>query len=830
MKSQANPVILRIEASAGAGKTYRLTARFLELLASFPPSTHSLRSVVAITFTNKAACEMKERLVRTLKEIALETPSGRRFSAQTGLSPSEAKAWLELIFEHYHDLQVRTIDSLVFTILKGVALEVGLRPDLEAELKEDLLLTRAYDRLLLALREGETELSKIFREVLLAYLEIEAKGGFNPERGIRKTLLDLFRYELKGRPLKTDQVDYPLSELEKKVKEAAARFLEAVSDRGLKFRYFSWRTKFEDPLDDFSATPFKKDFAWQLFKSSRKDAELEALFADFKERLEEYLLARAIVRLIPYARLYERLKSELEELRRQEGLIHGGGWVEIVENLLKDGGLPLVYCKLGARFRHFLIDEFQDTSRQQWEALKPLVEEALSQGGTFTYVGDVKQAIYVWRGGDPALFNEVPERLPAPLLEEPLPYNWRAREDLVSFNNAFFSLLAEEGVAHFVALKFLYGQNAKNQPDCPYVKAFAQTLKETFTKVRQDLPERRPGGTIQVVTLPGETAYEIKENTFESLKELIPPIFKAYSGRGQVAVLVRTNDQAEEVARLLFELEIPAVTENALRLAKSPLIKALISLLTFLDYPFHDVALAGFLRSPIAKGYFTLPPHFWQEATKGQRPLIEVLKGVDEEGFKNTLAPLLEKVGFLSPYDLVREICWLFRLYERFPEEEAFLHRFLSLVLSFEQEGVGLSAFLERWQERGLEERLGLPEELDAVRVLTIHGAKGLEFDVVFLPFLHWEPKTPSLVTLEEGLLGYVQQPYPGPIKEKVLKDRAEQALEGLNLLYVAFTRAREALYLFVPEKRPERARFGTVDVVRYFLNRLGYLADEAEA
>ena len=826
-----NPFVLRIEASAGAGKTYRLTNRFLEILAELPPTARDLRSVVAITFTNKAACEMKERLVRTLKEIALKNPKGETLSAQTGLTPEKAQRWLEVIFEHYHDLQVRTIDSLVFTILKGVALEVGLRPDLEAELKEDLLLARAYDRLLLALRGGDEDLKEIFREVLLAYLEIEAKGGFYPEKGIRKTLLHLFRYELKGRSLETSKGPYSLSRLEAELREAAADFLEAAYKRRLSFRYEGWAAKFEDPFDDFSATPFKKKHAWELFKNGPKDEELEALFARFKEKLEEYLLARAIVRLIPYARLYERLKNELEVLRRQEGLIHGGGWVEIVERVLQEEGVPLVYCKLGARFRHFLIDEFQDTSRQQWEALRPLVEEALASGGTLTYVGDVKQAIYVWRGGDPALFAEVPAELSAPLIEEPLPYNWRAREDLVAFNNAFFSFLAEEEVARRVATRFLYGQSPDREAfSCPHVGALTATLKDTFSRVSQKLPRPRAGGEVKILPVAGKTFYEIKENTLEALKDLIPRVFSRYAGSGQVAVLVRTNDQAEEVARLLFELGVPAVTENALRLANSPLIRALISLLTFLDYPYHDVALMGFLRSPIARGYFRLPAHFWCSSQRGEGPLVETLRHLAPEAFAKYLRPLLEKAGFLNPYDLVREIFHLFDLYRRFPEEEAFLHRFLSLVLSFEQEGVGLSAFLERWQERGLEERLGLPEEVEAVRVLTIHGAKGLEFEAVFLPFLHWEPKTPSLVTLEGGLLGYVQQPYPGPIKEKVLKDRAEQALEGLNLLYVAFTRAKEALYLFVPRERPEKERFGTGTVVRDFLERLGYLRDEAQA
>ncbi|OAG28502.1 UvrD-helicase domain-containing protein [Thermodesulfatator autotrophicus] len=818
-----SPCILRIEASAGAGKTYRLTSRFLELLAELTPSPASLRSVVAITFTNKAAAEMKERLIKALKSIALKTPEGKLLSSDTNLSPQAALKWLEVIFENFNDLQVRTIDSLIFSILKGVALEAGLRPDLEAELKEDVLLNRAYDHLLLSLREGKNDIQDIFREVLITFLEIETRSGFNPERSIRKTLLDLFRHELKGKALARNEKDYLLEELAEKVKTKASQFLGAVNQENLTFRYPTWESKFLDPIENFYATPFHKNSVKELFKGRFIPEHLETLYQDFRESLEEYLLAKAIVRLIPYARLYEKLKEELERLRRQEGLIHGGGWIEVVEKFLREEGVPLVYCKLGAKFRHFLIDEFQDTSQQQWAALKPLVEEALSQGGTLTYVGDIKQAIYVWRGGDPKLFNLVPQELPAELIDEPLLYNWRAKEQLVRFNNQFFKLLAKEKHAQNIALKMLHPEETRKRGVlvCPHTEQLSSFICNTFSQVEQKLPEKKPGGIVKIIFYQGDT----REAQEEALKEKLKDILQKKAsliGQKSLAILVRTNDQAEEMAALLFEMGVPAVTENALRLTSSSVVKALISLLSFLDYPYDEVALAGFLRSPVAQGFFQIPKEFWLKA--GQKaPLKNLLAQYDPEAYQKYLEPLLAKAGFLSPYDLVREIMFTFKIYERFQAEEAFLHRFLSLVLSFEQEGAGLSSFLEKWEEKAPEERLGLPEEISAVRILTIHAAKGLEFDIVFLPFIHWEIKTPRLISLEEGSLAYAQKPYPGPIKEKVLRERAAQALENLNLLYVAFTRAKEELFVFVSEKKASREKFGTGDIVRDFLYELGF-------
>ncbi len=820
--------ILKIEASAGAGKTFRLTKRLLELMAILSPGPQALRSLVAITFTNKAAAEMKERLIRALKEIALKTPLSKDLTQGMDMSPETAAKWLETIFQHYQDLQIRTIDSLVFGILKGVALELGLRPDLEAELKEDILLERAYDQLLLALGQGDRSLSSLFRQVLFTYLEIESRGGFNPERGIRRTLLELFRYEAKGQELCTSFDVPPLKEKERQLKEKAQAFLDLVKAKKGVFRYSKWANYFKAPLENLNNAAFWKNSAKEVLKYPKDLGELETYFQEFRKALEEYLLTRAIGRLIPYTRIYEYLVKELETLRQREGIIHGGAWVSLVEKVLRENGVPLVYCKLGVRFAHFLMDEFQDTSEQQWAALQPLIVECLSKGGSFTYVGDTKQAIYVWRGGKPELFNTVPQELPGVLLEEHLPYNWRSRKELVDFNNTLFSKLAQEETAFWVAKGLLYGQGDKKKAlTCPFVSELVRQIKNSFSRAPQKIMRSGyTGGSVRLFLYQGETSSDRDKKILALLTQHLPELFSRYrEEKGDIAVLVRTNEQAEEVARLLFSLKIPAVTENALRLAGSHLIRALIALLTFLDYPYHDIALAGFLRSPIVQGLFSAEEFF---AKRHHQPLIEALKARDPLFWQRYLSPLLTKAGILSPYDLVREIIARFDILGRFPEEKAFLYRFLSLVLSFEQEGGGLSAFLEHWHQRGLEERLGLPEEIAAVKVLTIHAAKGLEFETVVLPYIHWELRPQRLLTLADGRLCYAYKPYAPIVHQEALRQRCLQALEALNLLYVAFTRARKELLVYVPEINisSRSRRFGTGHILYHLLQETGLLEE----
>ncbi len=836
------PHVLQIRASAGAGKTYQLTRQYLRLLKGLgSPTPEALRSLVAITFTNVAAAEMKERIISSLKEIILSTPEGKDLSRVTGLSPREAEGWLETILRYYGDLQIRTIDSLVFTILKAVAFELGLRPDLEAELREDQLLARAFDRLLLEAGEGEKELERLFRQVLTTFLELENLGGFNPEGKIRFRLLTLFRQEIRKGPADSPSGSSGLKALEEELCRLGRELTEKVREHGGTFKYpsYGWEKMFQDPLRNLKATPFKKDSLAEVIKAPREVIErLSPLYEAFRQAFDAYLLARAVERLAPYMKLYARVKEELETIRQEEGLIHGGGWLELIKEALSKGWTPHIYCKLGVRLRHFLIDEFQDTSRAQWEALEALIVNCLAEGGSLVYVGDTKQAIYVWRGGDSELFQEVPQSLPADAYRLDLPYNWRSCREIVEFNNRIFSLLAEEEMALWVAKGLLYGTKPPRGLD-PYASQLAARIRQTFDGAVQQLPPEAPeGGKIRL--------YQVKEEEAirDLLEEMLPSSFEKY---GQVALLVRSNKQAERLSTWTFEMRLPTVTENALRLAGSPLIQSLTALLRFLEYPLDNVALAGVLLSGL------LPETPAEEVVRDflvswqrGRGALEEYKGEgadtnvslygylkndrfkkDFSGVADRLEAFLGRVGRVSTYDLVRGIFDELDLWQRFPAETAFARRFLELVLRYEEEeGGDVSGFLDFWRQGGGKERLGFPEGLSAVRIMTIHAAKGLEFPAVFLPFPHWKIRFDPLVRLDDGRLGYATSPYSQKIRASLMAAKISQALEALNLLYVALTRAKRELVVFFlsPSKRQG---FDIGKVLWRLIKEAGYLIEE---
>ncbi|RUM87124.1 MAG: hypothetical protein DSZ24_06900, partial [Thermodesulfatator sp.] len=279
--------VIQVSASAGSGKTYRLALQYLQVLASLgPPREDRLASVVALTFTNQAAAEMRERILLFLKHIALFTDWGRQLAAETGLTPRQAEGWLETIFSAYQAFQVRTIDSLLFTLIRGLAWELGLRPDLSAEIREEYFLNRAFDRLLFRLREDPT-LRRLFEEALETFLELEARGGFNPERYFRKRMVALHRLlrrqslEKNGPPPSRETLMALEEELRTLGQELSRKLFEELS---AKPAHPGWDEFLRDPLRYSGSKVFQKRSLKEVVAKEGlpRRVELDAL-----ERLEQ---------------------------------------------------------------------------------------------------------------------------------------------------------------------------------------------------------------------------------------------------------------------------------------------------------------------------------------------------------------------------------------------------------------------------------------------------------------------------------------------------------------------------------------------------------------
>ncbi len=822
-------MIERVKASAGSGKTHRLTERFVALLlsssdaappavcgqapAAYGPAAHDAGDILAITFTNKAATEMKARVVAALKNLALSRPTDPDAARRAAKATRE----LTLILRHAGRLNVRTIDSLLALLLRLFSLDMGLCPDFETVFDNARVFDPLLERMLGGLEAGDPALAELFSRAADTLAET-GQAGFLPRQPILHRLRRVFDHLAATDPplpnARAEDIHQAAKRLGAALALAAQALLDHLAASGAQpvsqYEKLLTRTAALPPLaaPPESAYAAKHSVADCLKKASRDLAtpELEALHDTFRAlharaRADLPLLGDALSYL-PFTELAARLLAGLPEMIREQGLLPSALWTAKVGRALRDGGVPEAFCRMGARLSHLLIDEFQDTSVGQWAVLELLAAECLAKGGGLFHVGDVKQAIYGWRGGQAALFDRAAtdsglDRL-AEVRDETLPCNWRSSRHVVDFNNRFFGLLKTPANAALAAEALL-----KKAPDGIRLE-LARDLTRAFAGCAQKPPPGRevPPGRVVARRLAGDSAAGYAEAARQACLELLSNDLLPRLGPSGAAILTRTNDQAALVSRWLVAAGIPVVTENSLRLADHPLIQALLAFLAFVDYPADNLAFFEFLCSPglfcRVSGLSPAALHDWAAGQTGNRS--RAFARDHPELWERLIRPFARQAGLTGPYDLVRELLAAWRVLERNPADEPFARRFLEVLHLAEQRGISsITAFLAWWKEGGLEEKAPQAEHIEAVRVMTVHKAKGLEFPAVIVPFHNFRVDPVA----DFGRLGLDGQtalvPMSTAMGEAYQRRRAEACLEQMNLLYVAWTRAALELHLFFP-------------------------------
>ena len=815
----------QVKASAGSGKTYQLTRRFLALLdaagedtpfvcTNRPGRGFSWPEIMAVTFTNKAAAEMKERVVNGLKASALGLDDDPACSRET------ARTTVGAILRRYHRLNIRTIDSLLVLLLRLFALEFGVRPDFEIVFDERELFDAVFDHFL-GLCETDESSAALLDDAVRTLIRREGRNGFWVQDTVRDRLRELAGcVETRTSALLTDQeaIAGLLAEEFATFRRAAEAMSAHAEEAGLPLnKYF--REFLANCLDMelFDAVPdsasIKKASAAECVLTKGKglvDERTESFYAHLQERWAEYREAHATLAgayfLAPAIEIALRLEKGLEELQRRQGMVLNASVAGHVIELLADGGaVSEAYCRLGCRLHHLLVDEFQDTNRDQWRAITPLAGECLAKGGSLFFVGDVKQAIYGWRGGDSALFDEVmgqPEI--AGLVERPvaenLPDNWRSHRNVVEFNNQFFANLENPEQAADLADRVLPDAGAAFRAE------FAGQLMQSFRGCAQSLPDkhRDTGGYVRMERIEGGTPGEIVDQTLERLDALMDDLTARRAFR-DIGILVRSHSHAALVCDLLVQKNIPVITENSLQLDRHPVIRQLAGFLGFLDFPRDDAAFLAFIGGGelflAESGLAETELLDWLIRPR-KRPLGVQFREDFPGPWQRLIEPFYNQSGLMTPYDLVMEAVRVFRVLKRHPEAELYVRRFLEVVHLAEENGYGsLSAFLEYWDEKSDQEKVPLPENIDAVRIMTIHKAKGLEFPVTIVPFHHWKTGTDRNFAVREFKGHSLLVPMKKDLGRAYQESLGRAVREQLNLLYVAWTRAREELYGFFPEK-----------------------------
>ncbi len=861
-KSPSGPTLLQIKASAGSGKTYTLTRGFISLLKGSlevspfpcadqkkrPPSGSAFAEIIAATFTNRAAAEMKTRVMQELKRIALQDNTS---AADELLSGPEAASWVDSIIRHYDSFNIRTIDSLLTMLVRLSAMELGLAPDFEPDFAHQAFLAPLYDAYLQeALREGSPARTNL-RKVCLAVIAGDRKG-FSAGQPLREEIigiLDFFlEHDAHGGPLPCLDEGLIRSMFEKRaaaLKKDSEHLGAVLSEEKLApqkfFSGFLLKCR-ENPREIF-----KSETPKSIFDSSMKKCLLAACHGNISARalsafqeFQNSLLAwrhegqalHKAMRLAPLGLVAVDLLEKAENLQRTLRKIPGGQIPLLAVKALRgQGGVSEAYCRMGSRLTHLLIDEFQDTSRIQWEAVKPLAVECLARGGSLRYVGDVKQAIYNWRGGDSALFDELaadPDltAIAGEASRDELEYNRRSAGAVISHNNEFFGRFSDGGPGGLAA-EVLETIMPERTPEHLLVEG-SERLAGTFAKSAQKIPEgKNPAeGLVRLYRISQPDGNELEQAVRERLQDLFSG-FHAYNP-GDIAVLVRSNDEAAEISSCLLEWGWPVLTENSFHLAEHPLIKRLVALLTFLDYPLDDLAFWEFVSGPECfagsseisgvSGLETEALDDWLASVRFQagekqshagKPLFMLFQEYFPREWRVWLEPFYSQAGLMSAYDTLSEIYRRYRLLERKPEQAVFLRRLLEVAHLAECRGYSsLAGFLNFWREFGGEEKAPMPEKVDAVRVMTIHKAKGLEFPVVVLPFHNFSGTSDKGVTITEIDGVSILTAQGRHLGDEYYRRKLDQALEQINLLYVAWTRPSKELHAFVSTRESRMDSF----------------------
>lgn len=836
--------------SAGSGKTFSLVKEYLKLALSDPYDPRKYRHILAVTFTNKAAAEMKERILKYLGELSGpgDPVIANAIAAETGFSRevlrTRAAGTLEAILHHYSDFSIGTIDSFVQRIVKAFSYELKLPVHFEIETDAEKLLSQAID--LLITRTAEDE--KLSR-ALVEFAESRADDGKNwrIENELRDFAETLLKDNSSAYLLKLKQVNMEdffkvrdtlmasIKKFENEVVSIAAKAAQLITSsniapesfhqgkQGIGYYFINLSNGLIDKLDPKTKIAGGvRDNKWAGPKASAAD---KAAIGNIQPQLEEayhrlqalreksfgeYSLHKLVYRNIYSLAVLNETEKILTEFRESHNILHISEFNRLISQVVMEQPIPFIYEHMGERYSHFLIDEFQDTSELQWQNLLPLIDNSLAENNFNMVVGDGKQAIYRWRGGEveqfamlPALKNPtgndlVTERensLKHHYEKKKLGANYRSKAEVVDFNNRFFRFLAA-------------GLHEKHQG--------------IYDDLEQEFDARNSGGGVSIEMVPADDGL-LDEHTCEATLRTVKQLVKDGFKKSDIVVLTRGNRDSTTLAAFLDASGIPVISSESLLLKNSAEVNFVFSTLKYLLNDNDTISRAAMAE-------------YLVHATGANVPVHEALQQAIAPG-NEAFQKLLNNLGFafnpyiagkLPLYELCEEIIRSFGLGA---EGDPYLVFFLDEVLSFSRKNPSdLKDFTEWWDEQKEKASLVTPSGADAVTLLTIHKSKGLEFPAVVFSFANWTQgkSDPLWVELDEGAagkLGSAILPFNSNLEGTAFagayeEERSKRKLDDLNLLYVAMTRASERLCIITNPPR------GTKNVSAHFINYLKSLGE----
>ncbi len=849
-----SPEVRVVEASAGSGKTYALAKRYVQLVLSsigdivpdradhmLSSSYTPIRSILALTFTNKAAFEMKARILEFLKKIAFSAIS--EVERQDIINPLQideeiarkrAFVIMESIIRNYNFFQVQTIDKFINAILCGCSFKLGLTANFKIVTRPDDYIKYSLDELLDKCMEDKL-ISGLFERFLQNYLYLENRSGWLPKKDMLSIMQSLFEeYNKYGYDfLSVSGSREDIGKIKGMILSKAKELRENLPEGSL--------VKFKNSLDNFikkSVNGFDMDVVSDFFlrenfpvrKRAVVPVYVENLWQKLRDGFRKLCEKEATTMFNPYIDIFSYILDEIRrlstkedvmflcELNKKAGVLFDSDYITVEE----------VYYRLASRFRHYLIDEFQDTNRLQWRNLDKMVEEALSTGGTLFYVGDKKQAIYRFRGGDVELFDDLKKRFSHfNIFIDVLKKNWRSQKAIVEFNNMVFS---PENISAFIRQKQAYESSKSKKGIVSFTEEELYGIEEIFSSAKQNWCDEKDKGYVKIEYIEGEKKEEREVVIREKLIPLINNLLKRFS-LSSIALLARNNSDVELLTSWLIEEGIAVESERTSNVKDNGFIQELVCLLRFLNSPIDNMSFCSFI---LGKIFVEISGISEEEINSFVFSLRDRIQGVDNfyvyrefrnrypEQWERFISSSFKNVGLYPLYELVVSIYHDLDCLNRFPEQHGFFMHFLELIKAQEKEGrFDISSFLDYFENTEGEDFYVHLSEHNAIRILTFHKAKGLQFPVVIIPFLGMDVNVGSskryqqsyILRQAEGSLHLLRikskyYQFSKKIWEIYSDEYKKEFLSELNNVYVAMTRACYELYAFVPAKVGNKCNF----------------------
>ena len=801
------PHLILLRASAGSGKTYALAERFVQFILSEKIPQNHLRNILAITFSNNAAKEMKERILSWLKEISFgDMDKLHQLSQILSLDENRlvrrADALIDEILLNYTDFQVKTIDSFMTSIYRASAIDLGYSPDFDILMDKGPVLAYAFNRFLRRVRPSTPEAH--FLEELLGLISegrgAEASYLWDPSKAVLEEIEEIYQKlssMVKGVIL-PDQKD-GFESIKVELSDTAEKLNQLIHESDL---VESQQSTFEKILKAIRMGSFR-DLLDKGLKNppvlKPRDAEThpgyQEILRQWKkvgELIRKYARIYAVRYYIPYLKAYEAFRDVLERTKREEGIIFIDDINKKLSDYLDREIIPDVYFGIGETIAHYLMDEFQDTSPIQWGNLRPLIENSLAEGGSFFAVGDTKQAIYGFRDADYRIMRSLESLNPFPSAHhevKELQVNYRSLEGIVKFNEMFFKKVV---TAHGD-----YREAAERSG-----------LTDYFQRVK----EGHEGLGYAEVRLCEKDDEEPPEKA--ELQTLIRDLRERGYLYSDIGILTHQNEDVVNLTTWLNEMDVPFISYSSLDIRRRKLTEEVFFLLTFLDSPPDDLSFSGFLLGEIFRGALTGRERGIElEKLRGflfrnrkRRPLYKLFQKEFPDLWEDYFDGLFRSTGYLPLYDLVSEIYRVFEVFKTFREEEATLVKILEVIKNFEREGMnnpGDFLRLARDEVSGETEwNIDVPAGINAVHVMTIHKVKGLGFPVVIL-ILYGEQSRAFKYIINEKEDGVVllkinrdSAKANDLLRKAYEEERIKERVNRLNTLYVGFTRPESELYV----------------------------------